>query len=117
MKRSDSFSISTYNNLAEDLCKQNRWKEALKTYKTAYELQKAKFIGDLLIARTLNDIGVVYTNMGPEYYIQALSSFREALQIQLKHQKKTADSATLKTRQKEVKITTRNMKILMEEMK
>lgn len=113
-------SISTYNNLAEDLCKQNRWKEALKTYKTAYELQKAKFnsvIGDLRIARTLNDIGVVYTNMGPEYYIQALSSFREALQIQLKHQKKTADSATLKTRQKEVKITTRNMKILMEEMK
>lgn len=115
------FSISTYYNLAEEMCSHGEWKEALDLYLEVLRLQKQKFgLMHPRCARTLNDIAVAYSHMGPKYHMQALSSFRDALQIQLtrynsKKKDETVSEEEMAHYEKEVAITARNMQILMDD--
>merc|ERR1712151_971394 len=106
--RQAGLSAETTYSLAEAKAKDGKWGDALNLYNETLRLQREQFgRNDPQVARTLNDIAVTLSNLGDEYEVSALRTFREALLIQRR---------VLPRGNQDIKITTDNMTILMDEM-
>lgn len=95
-------------SLAEEKASEGKWEESLLFYNETLRQQRERY-GYMhpKVARTLNDVGVVMTNLGPEYRVTALSAFRDALLMQRR---------LLPKGDRETAITAKNMTMLMELM-